>query len=358
MSDLKVAVVGVGALGRHHARILAGLEGVNLVAVADTNEVQGQAIAEQHDSRWVADYRELFEEIDAVSLAVPTHAHLAIASEFLTRKIPVLVEKPIACNLEEAETLVSIAEENNTLLQVGHVERFNPATQAAFERCPNPRFIRSERVSPYTFRSTDIGVIHDLLIHDIDLVLSLVQSEVKSVEAFGVSVMGEHEDAVQARLRFENGCIADLTASRICPTAKRGMQLWGASGCVTVDFTSREVTSYSPSETLLYGTPPLERARKAGANIEALKQDVFGTFLKVDTPEVSSADALTAELSSFVEAIRTQSAPIVGGLQALQAMQVAERVLEAVNAHEWDGSQHGAVGPFLRFPTEQRRMAG
>ncbi|WP_339733728.1 Gfo/Idh/MocA family oxidoreductase [uncultured Gimesia sp.] len=358
MSLMNVAVVGVGALGRHHARILAGLEGVNLVAVADTNPEQGQAVAEQHGSRWVADYRDLFDEIDAVSLAVPTHVHLAIASEFLSRKIPVLVEKPIACNLAEAEELVRIAEAHDTLLQVGHVERFNPATQAAFERCSNPRFIRSERVSPYTFRSTDIGVIHDLLIHDIDLVLSLVDSEVKSVEAFGVSVMGEHEDVVQARLRFQNGCIADLAASRICPTAKREMQIWGASGCVTVDFTSREVTSYQPSETLLYGTPPLERARKAGANIEALKQDVFGTFLKVDSPDVSSADALTAELSSFVEAIRTQSDPLVGGQQALRAMQVADRVLESMNCHEWDGSQQGAVGPFIQVPAEQRRLAG
>ncbi|QDT25403.1 Gfo/Idh/MocA family protein [Gimesia panareensis] len=358
MSSLNVAVVGVGALGRHHARILAGLEGVNLCAVADTNPDQGQAIAEQHGTRWVANYRELFDSVDAVSLAVPTHAHLAIASEFLSQQIPVLVEKPIACNLAEAEELVRIADAHQTLLQIGHVERFNPATQAAFQRCPQPRFIRSERVSPYTFRSTDIGVIHDLLIHDIDLVLSLVQSPLSSVEAFGISVMGEHEDAVQARLRFQNGCIADLTASRICPVAKRTMQLWGVSGCVTVDFTSREVNSYRPSETLLYGTPPLERARKAGVNLEALKQEVFGTFLKVENPEVSSADALTAELSSFVEAIRSNTAPLVGGAQALEAMQVAERVLEAVNAHQWDGSEQGAVGPFIQFPSEQRRLAG
>lgn len=358
MSLLKVAVVGVGALGRHHARILAGLDEVKLVAVADTNPEQGQAIAEQHGCRWVSDYQDLFQEVDAVSLAVPTHAHLAVASEFLSRKIPVLVEKPIACNLQEAEELVQIAESHDTLLQIGHVERFNPATQIAFEKCSNPRFIRSERVSPYTFRSTDIGVIHDLLIHDIDLVLSLVNSEVRNVEAFGISVMGEHEDAVQARLRFQNGCIADLTASRICPNAKRAMQIWGGSGCVTVDFNSREVTSYQPSETLLYGTPPLERARKAGANIEALKQDVFGTFLKVDTPEVSNADALTAELDSFVEAVRSNSEPLVGGAQALQAMQVAEQVLEAVKNHAWNGSQPGAIGPFIQFPAEQRRLAG
>ncbi|QDU08446.1 Gfo/Idh/MocA family protein [Gimesia aquarii] len=358
MSLLKVAVVGVGALGRHHARILAGIEGVSLIAVADTNPDQGQAIAEQNGCRWVSDYRELFEEAEAVSLAVPTQAHLAVASEFLSREIPVLVEKPIACNLQEAEELVRIAEAHDTLLQIGHVERFNPATQAAFERCSNPRFIRSERVSPYTFRSTDIGVIHDLLIHDIDLVLSVVNSQVRNVEAFGVSVMGENEDAVQARLRFQNGCIADLTASRICPSAKRTMQIWGTSGCVNVDFTSREVTSYQPSETLLYGTPPLERARKTGANLEALKQDVFGTFLKVDSPKVSSADALTAELTSFVDAIRSNSEPLVGGAQAIEAMQVAEQVLEAVNRHEWEGSQQGAIGPFIQFPAEERRMAG
>ena len=181
MSDLKVAVVGVGALGRHHARILSEMAGVDLLAVAEKNPKTGLAVAEKCRTRWVLDYRELFDEADAVVVAVPTTHHLAVASEFLERSIPVLVEKPLAATLEQASQLVELADENNTLLQVGHIERFNPATRAAWRICGPPRYIRSERLSTYAFRSTDIGVVHDLMIHDLDLILDLVNCRVTRV---------------------------------------------------------------------------------------------------------------------------------------------------------------------------------
>lgn len=358
MSRINMAVIGVGALGRHHARILSQLEPVNLVAVVDPNSDAGQRIAGDYQTRWLADYHPLLDgdySLDAVCVAVPTSYHYSVASDFLRQGIPTLVEKPLASGLEQAEELVQLAERHEAILQVGHVERFNPATRSAFACCDSPKYIFAERLSPFSFRSTDIGVVHDLMIHDIDLTLSLVQSPVTHVEAFGVSLMGTLEDSVRARLTFENGCIADLVANRVNPTGRRAMEIWSLSGRTQVDFTSREVVHYRPSETLLYGTPPVERAAQPGADIEQLKKDVFGTFLDVITPEVSQDDALTAELVSFIEAVQHNRRPECDGHQALAAMQVADRVVNAVHSHRWDGHSEGKTGPHFRLAKERKR---
>ncbi|MDA1016922.1 MAG: Gfo/Idh/MocA family oxidoreductase [Planctomycetota bacterium] len=355
MNSLRVGVIGVGALGRHHARILAGLDGVDLVAVAETNPELGRAAAEQHHTRWVSDYRELFDEVDAVSIVVPTTLHATAASEFLMRGIPVLVEKPITNDVASAERLVSLAESSNTLLQVGHIERFNPAMISARPLCHDPKYIRAERVSPFAFRSMDIGVVHDLMIHDIDLVLDLVCAPLVRCEAFGVAVMGEFEDMVQAHLVFANGCIADLTASRLCPSAKRTMQVWSSAGNVDIDFHAKTVECYSPTPKLLFGTPPVQRAQAVGADIQQLKDEVFTSFIERKSVGVVDADALSAELSSFVEAVRLGVEPLVGGQEALAAMQVADAVLTSVAAHQWDGTPSGAIGPRAHFSAEQRR---
>ncbi len=357
MSRLKIAVVGVGALGRHHARILADFDCVELVAVADTNSEAGQRVAHDCRTRWIADYRDILADVDAVTVAVPTGGHRSVAADFLSRGIPTLIEKPLAGNLQDAEALVRLADQHNTLLQVGHVERFNPATRVAWDLCGPPKYIRAERLSPYAFRSTDIGVVHDLMIHDLDLVLDLVGAEVRDVEAFGISILGGHEDSVQARVRFLDGCIADFTANRVHPTARRTMQIWWHGGCVDVDFTSREVVSYEPSDSLLYGIPILERARWPGADVEQLKRQVFGDFLKVIKPDVPPGDALTGELSGFVVSVQQRQPPICDGHQALKAMQIADRVLDCVSQHQWDGNPDGAVGPFARMPGGYR-LAG
>lgn len=357
MKPVRMAVVGAGALGRHHARILSELESVHLVAVAEPNPEVGRRVAEQCGAEWIPDSRELFNRVDAVSIVVPTTAHLPVAADFLRRRIPVLVEKPLACNVDEARQLVEIADEHETLLQVGHIERFNPAMQAATPLCGAPKYIRAERLSPYSFRSTDIGVVHDLMIHDLDLILDLVRSPLVRAEAFGVCLMGGHEDCVQARLEFESGCIADLTASRMHPTARRTMQVWSSRGCVTIDFATRDVTAYTPSPALLFGPPPVQQARESGADLEQLKQDVFGKLLKIDTPPVSQGDALTAELSSFVECVRMGRRPLVDGAAALRAMEVAGRVANAVATHRWDGQSAGPMGPHL-LTAEALRRAG
>ena len=357
MSRLRMAVIGAGALGRHHARILSGFEDVELVAVCDPRSAAGTAVAAQSRTEWVADYRQVLDRIDACTIAVPTILHHPIAVEVLRRGLPVLVEKPLTARLDEAEELVELADRRDVPLAVGHVERFNPAMQAAAPLCAGARYIRAERLSNYAFRSTDIGVVHDLMIHDLDLVLSLVDSPIARVEAFGVSILGGHEDTVQARVVFENGTIADFTANRVCPAAKRALQVWAADGVVNVDLSSREVVRYRPSETLLYGTPPLERAAQPGADIEQLKAAVFGTFIEVTRPAVLPGDALTAELADFVAAAAGGHQPVVDGHAALRALQAAADVLTAVERHQWDGHALGAVGPHIRQP-QIRRKAG
>jgi predicted dehydrogenase len=333
MSRLRIGVIGVGALGRHHARILSALETVELVAVAEPHAGRGQEIAQKHNTRWVADYRELLGVVDAVSIVVPTTAHRDVATEFLQRGIPVLVEKPLASTVEEATALVDLAARNRTILQVGHVERFNPAWQAACTGLGEPRYLRAERLSPFTFRSTDIGVVLDLMIHDLDLALSLVDSEVASVEAFGIGVMGTHEDAVQARLHFANGCVADLAASRIHPTAGRSVHIWSSTGCTSVDLHQRTVGRWTRSPSLMYGTPPVDLARQPGADIESLKSRVFGELLQTTPIDVPAGDALTAELQAFVDCVVHRRRPLVDGEQALRAMAVADRVLEDLRRH-------------------------
>ncbi len=357
MKQIKIAVIGVGALGRHHARILAGLSDVELVGVADTNQETGQRVAQDCGTRWFADYRAVLGEIDAVSVAVPTTAHLAVAGDCLTRGIPTLVEKPLALNATQGQLLVKQAEKTGAILQVGHVERFNPAMQTARPLIGPPKYIRGERLSPFSFRSTDIGVTLDLMIHDIDLVLDLAASPIASVEAFGLNILGNSEDAVQARLRFENGCVADLTANRVSLSVSRKMQVWSGSGFVGIDFGTRQVTTCAPSEALLYGTSPVERAQQPGADIEKLKADVFEHFIRVENPTVTPQDALTAELSGFVASVRTGKTPLVDGRTALKSLLVAEQILDSVAAHAWDGHSRGAVGP-APFFTGARKLAG
>ena len=344
----RLAVIGVGALGRHHARILSQMADVELVAVVDSREAPGRDVAAKCNTNWRPDYQELLTErrVDAVSVVVPTVAHRKIAGDFLAAGIPVLVEKPLAANVEQARELLEMARRQGTLLQVGHIERFNPAFQAASRRIVDPKYIRAERTSAFTFRSTDIGVVHDLMIHDIDLVLSLVNSPLKLAEAFGVTVMGGHEDAVQARLKFANGCIADLTASRISPSVSRSLQAWSAQGCVTCDLHSRDVRHYGISDSLRNGPSPLTLAAQPGADLEQLKNAVFGQFVEVEalTVEAGGPDALTCELTEFVDCLKTGRPPHVDGMQGLAAMQVADEVLNSIARHCWDGSAPGQLG--------------
>ncbi len=226
MVRLRLAVIGVGHLGKEHARILSGLPGVELVGVADVNAAQAETVAQRCGTRAFGDYRSLLPLVDAAVVVVPTFQHHAVAADFLRRGIPILVEKPLAADVTQAAELVELARRQAVVLQVGHIERFNPAFEELTRRPFRPRFVSCERIGPFTGRSTDIGAVLDLMIHDLDLLLALVQCPVREVEALGLSVLGGHEDVAQARLLFENGCVANLSVSRVSAAAVRRMQMW------------------------------------------------------------------------------------------------------------------------------------
>ncbi|QDU81770.1 Dehydrogenase [Polystyrenella longa] len=350
MSRLKLGVIGVGALGRHHARILSEMNGVDLVGVAEVNPEQGQSVAAACNTTWYTDPNELLDKVDAASIVVPSIYHLDVAKKFISRGLPVMIEKPLAATYADASRIFELAEKHSCLVQVGHIERFNPAFQMVADSCSTPKYIRCERLAPFTFRSTDIGVVHDLMIHDIDLVLALNNSPLARVEAFGASVVSDHEDCAQARLHFENGCIADLNASRIHPEARRTLHCWGYEGSFTADLNTREVSSFKPGETLKHGPSLTERSRRPGADIEQMKQDIFGKQIEMDQVTLPKVDALTAELQNFVDSILQGVQPVVNAQAGLSAMEVAEAVLTSIKSHQWEGSKAGPVGPHFEIP--------
>ncbi|MFH5802478.1 Gfo/Idh/MocA family protein [Alienimonas sp. DA493] len=333
MSSLNVAVAGVGALGRHHARILAGLDGVNLVAVADRDQAAAGKIASDYGCRAVADVREALDEVDAVSVATPTFTHADVAGACLQAGKHVLVEKPLSSDVREAEQIALQAKNAGVVLAVGHVERFNPAFEEVVARCPRPRYARFERVSPFAFRSVDVGAVHDLMIHDLELARHLFgEEEVVSVQALGTPILTEMEDAATARLTFESGGVADLTVNRVNPTAARTVQAFGEDGVVTADLTTRQVLHYSATAALTHGPPVLSALDDPAADRAALRDSVFGRWIKTEEAPVSSRDALTAELSDWMSCCRSGGTPRVDGDAAVAALELAEWVLEEIAA--------------------------
>ncbi len=335
MKRLKVGVVGVGHLGQHHARILAAMPGVELVAVADSRPEQAHAVAVRCGTVALADYREMIELVDAVTIAVPTMLHREVAGPFLARGIAALVEKPMAATAAESEKLAEQAKAGRAVLQVGHIERFNPALLALDQLPIRPKYVSAERLSTYTFRSTDIGVVLDLMIHDIDLILSMTASPVRSVSAVGVSLFGDHEDVANARIEFEDGMVASLTASRASYTPTRKMRIWGAEGYASLDFAARKATLIRPSEQLRKGRLDLEGVDLAQPS--AVREHLFGKVLRVDHVHAEAMEPLALELADFVKAAQGLSRPRVSGEEALRAVRLADQVLRSLDAHRWNG---------------------
>jgi predicted dehydrogenase len=316
---------------------------VELVGVVDARPEQGRAVAESCRTAHYSDYRDLLGRVDAVSVAVPTVDHREVAGAFLERGIPAMVEKPLATTMVEAEELVELADRRATLLQVGHIERFNPALSTLDGLAFRPKYIAAERLGTYTFRSTDIGVVLDLMIHDIDLILSMIAAPVRSVSAVGVSVFGGHEDVANARIEFDDGCVASLTASRASFQAVRKMRLFGPEGYVTLDFAARHATIVRPSDRLRRGEIDLD-----GLDLgqpAAVKERIFGKILRVDQVQAEGREPLALELEDFVQAIRTGSRPRVTGADALRAIRLADQVLRSLRSHAWEGTPGGPTGP-------------
>jgi predicted dehydrogenase len=350
MPRLRLAVIGVGHLGKEHARILAGMPDVELVGVADVSATQAEAVALRCGSLAVADYRELLPHVDAAVVAVPTVHHHVVAGDFLRRGIPVLVEKPLAAELAHARQLANLAELQRVPLQVGHIERFNPAFEELCRRPLRPKFVTCERFGAFTGRSTDIGAVLDLMIHDLDLLLALVQSPVQRVEALGLSLLGGHEDVAHARLVFENGCVASLSASRVNATPLRRLQVWAAEGFACVDFARKHLTLVQPSEELR--GRHLDPRRLDATGLSRLKAELHGCYLQTLELDCQGGDQLTCELQEFLHCVRTGARPRASGEDGCNAVALAERVLESLRNHGWEGHANGPVGPLhLPLPT-------
>jgi predicted dehydrogenase len=343
MSRLRVGVVGVGHLGKEHARILASLPDVELAGVVDCDAAQVETVAGRCGTRAFADHRVLLPLVDAVVVAVPTSHHYAVAVDCLRRGLPLLVEKPMAQTVRQAEELVELAERHGSLLQVGHIERFNPAFEELLRHPLQPKYITCERCSGFSGRSTDIGVVLDLMIHDLDLVLALVRAPLRTVEALGVAVLGGNEDLAQARLTFANGCVADLRASRVHPEPVRRMHVFGPEGFAAVDYARRRLTLMQPSEQLRQGQ--LDSRRLDAAILATLKAELFGRHVEVQELDCDAGDQLTKELQEFVHSVRTGQRPLVDGAAGRDALALAGRVLDSLQVHAWEGTA-GPSGPW------------
>lgn len=306
---IRVGVVGVGHVGQHHARIYRDLPGVELAGIADSDPAKLQEIRQLLDVPAFQDYRELFGCVDGISVAVPTHLHAPIARDCLERGIDVLVEKPLAETLKEAEELTDLAVRQGRILQVGHVERFNGAVRALNRIVKAPGFIECHRLSPFPQRGTDVDVVLDLMIHDIDIILSLVKSPVTQVNAVGVPVLTDRVDIANARLQFASGCVANVTASRVSVERVRKIRIFQQDTYISLDYASQEIA--------LYRRLPPDPASHPPRLPQIVREEVF----------VEKEEPLRLELTSFLSAVRNRSRPEVSGEEAVEALRVASQIL-------------------------------
>ena len=330
---IRVGVVGVGHLGKHHVRLLRGLD-CEVVGVADPSEAARQFATATYALPAFADPRELLGSVDAVSVVVPTKLHREVASVFLANGVDVLVEKPIAQSAADGQALVDLAKEHGRILQVGHVERFNPALRGIAEIGRSARYIESHRLAPFTFRSTDIGVVLDLMIHDLDLVLALVRSEIVSVEAFGGAVFTPAEDMASAIIKFANGAVAHLTANRVALKPLRKMRVFSREGYASLDFQTAQgmVVRKAPG----WDFEKLDLAGIDRTQVADMWKFVFDGLLQVQQLELDEGNPLQEELADFLRCVRDRAAPVVSGQDGVAAVAAAEKVLAAIAKNRWD----------------------
>jgi predicted dehydrogenase len=325
---LPVAVIGCGRMGRLHARFYSQMPQVRLVGVYDAVPEAAASCADEHGTKAYAKLSKLLEEVAAVTIAVPTVAHPEVAKECIDAGVACLIEKPLAKDVADARKIVDWARSGNVTVQVGHIERFNPAVRAMRQMHIQPGFIEVTRISPLTFRGIDVGVVLDMMIHDIDIVLQLAQSNVARIDATGVSITGETEDICNARIVFENGCVANMTASRLALKTERKLRVFSPDAYVSVDYQKR------------YGivanrTGNVDAIRDAVSKIKSGEiQDLsdlnFADLVTIQELQIDDADPLRAELESFVNAVKNRSAPEVPAEDGLAAVVLATQIVQAI----------------------------
>ncbi len=333
MERVRIAVIGVGHLGHHHARLLNEHPQANLVAIAEPHDERRAEAMSRFGVPGVSDYRDLVGEVDAVSVVVPTAQHRAIAGFFLENGADVFVEKPIAMTVAEGCELVDLAREKDAILQVGHVERFNTALKKLSELITGARYIESQRLAPFSFRSTDVGAVLDLMIHDIDLVLHLVRSPIKSVDAFGGSLFTPAEDAASAIIKFENGAVAHLTANRIALKPMRRMRMFSKDSYASVDFNAKTATYVRKNPG--WDMQSLDAGTVDPASIPDLWKFVYEGLLTVEEFKLDEGNPLLDELAAFLASVRDRTQPPVTGEDGVRAVEAAHAVLAAIEANSW-----------------------
>jgi predicted dehydrogenase len=311
MKKIRVGVIGVGYLGKFHAEKYSCMKNVQLVGVVDIDKSRAESVAASLGTCALTDYRDLLGNVDAVSVVVPTEAHYSVGAAFLNHDVDVLIEKPMTASLEQADELIEIADSKHRILQIGHLERFNPVVIALKEIVDTPMFIEAHRLSIFKDRSTDVSVVLDLMIHDIDIIMNVVKSEIKSIHAAGVPVICEHADIANVRLEFENGCVANVTASRISIKDQRKIRLFQKDAYLSVDFAKRKITVIRRDEKYTGGVIP-------GMDVQQLS--------------ISEADVLEDELASFIEAVCARKTPVVSGYAGRKALEVALSIMDQINA--------------------------
>lgn len=334
MNKIRTAVVGAGKMGQIHAKVLSKLPQSTLVGIVDIQPDKAKKLAKEYRCTAFADAKELLGKVDAVTIAAPTKSHLQLAELFINSHIPILIEKPLAASAAEGQIIVALAEKNNTVVAVGHSERCNPVVQAMKRLQIEPKFIEAVRISPYPFRSTDIGVVLDVMIHDIDIILALAQSQVKKVEAIGVNVIADHEDICNARITFENGCIANVTASRLALKTERKIRVFSRQAYLSLNFLKKDgiVIKTDPNKDVVNW---VKQKQKDGTfDFSAVN---WPDLLHIEQLDIDDKEPLRLEQEAFLNAVADKSnRPEVTAAEGLAALKCAEEILKSIKEHKWD----------------------
>jgi len=327
MSKLKVGVIGTGHLGKLHTKMFRSIENCELIGIYDSNLDQAKAVSEEFGVPSVTSLEDLLSKVDAVSIAATTTAHHELAKKCFENGVHVFIEKPITTTIKEAEALVQISESKNLNLQVGHIERFNPALVAMEKYISDPKFIQTDRLAQFNPRGTDVAVVLDLMIHDIDIILSLVKSDVIDIQANGVAVVSDHLDIANARLQFENGAVANVTASRISQKKMRKMRIFQRDTYVALDFVTGVAEAYRLLSPAAEVFPTQISFGEIGVG-EKKKKLVY------EQPEQKEINALQYELQLFVNSVLNNTKPVVSGVDGLRALKVAELIMQKIEGQK------------------------
>ncbi|MBN1385324.1 MAG: Gfo/Idh/MocA family oxidoreductase [Elusimicrobia bacterium] len=303
---MKIAVVGIGSLGQHHARVYSQIDGIELFGICDIDKKRADKIAGKLNTQTFTDYKELLGRVHAVSIVVPTPLHYQVAKDFLEANIHCLVEKPISNTVAHAEELSNIANKKNLVLQIGHIERFNAAVHEAQKHIKLPKFIEAQRLGPYDPRTSHIGVVMDLMIHDIDIVLTLVNSKIIQMDVIGAKVLSKNEDIANVRLKFENGCVANISASRVSMQKFRKIRIFQDDAYISLDYAGQDLKIYKKKSKIV----------SSMSDIEIIK------------PKVKTHEPLRKELEHFINCIKTGHSPLVTGEHGRDALEVAIEILQ------------------------------